>query len=213
MNQTLDKRLVFLLNETYERTLDIWVQTGTSIQSGLRSFVACMVDPFGLTSKVLTLLHIMVTLYIPYRLNAILTAVAELQVSGSTATQVWNKVPPIQVHKRILMIIPAQLSISTDVAGMVQNVSNSSLETENAQLISFPFGFSNHTPELSKEYHVPDVMIWLSLTAILIYVIAKFTSKKVFTSTTEVILELFNDSDRKTFRLGRIPHSVKYYTF
>ena len=213
MNQTLDKGLVFLLNETYERPPDIWVQTGTSIQSGWRSFVTWMGDPFGLTSKILTLLHIMVTLYILYRLNAILTAVAMLQISRSTATLVWNKIPQVQVHERILMTIPAQISIPIDDTGKVQNLSNSSLATANAQLISFPFGFSNHTPQLSNDYHVLDVMIWLTLTTILIYVIVNFTSKKVFANTTEVILELFNDADRITLRLGRIPHLAKYYTF
>lgn len=110
MNQTPEKGLIFLANETHDYPIDIWTNAATNIKSGWESFLGWMGDPFGLTSKILTLLHIMVTLYILYRLHSILTAIAMMKV---TTALTWSRIPTTQVQNRLLMTIPARISVPT----------------------------------------------------------------------------------------------------
>ena len=129
-----------------------------------------------------------------------------------TTALTWSRIPTTQVQNRLLVTIPARISFPTGEELKFFN-ETASQDTDVTQLISFPFNIGNHTPQLSNDYHVLDVLILLTLLIFLFYIIAKFASKKIFINTTEITLELINRTDRITLKLGRIPHRSQYYTF
>lgn len=191
-----------MANATTLHPTDVWIDAANSVTSGWNKFTDWLGDPFGITSKIITITHIMVTLYLIYRVQSLMATMCVLQMHTAKAATTLTKVSSEQLRQRILTaLIPPAVQTQETV------------EDEGSQSNPFPYTLLNHSPQLSNDYHVVDIFIWITLLTLLIYVVVKLARQKVFANTTEITLEFISNQDRVSICLGHLPHMTQYYTF
>jgi hypothetical protein len=162
MNQSLATGKLFWNNLSHPE--DPWITLANDAKSGWTDFTNWLTDPFGLIGKVITVAHILLTAYLTYRIHTIFATMFTLQMQQASAAIVLAKIPAHEVHNRFVMTLDT-----------MSNATDTSID-DKIQLV--PFDIYSHSPQLSNEYHVPDLLVWLTLLTLLFYVMAKMAQKR-----------------------------------
>jgi hypothetical protein len=224
INQTLRKDIVFAVNNS-EISTDWIARTSASISSGWQSTKSWLSDPFGMTSKLLTLLQIAGIAFLFWKTQSLNTAIILLQAKGTHAIASIQKVNSSEIQQRISFIVEPTKTANVITTGnslpakVVMDVNNIDMaEVEKwLQYLREPArtikSFMEHQPQLSDEYHTLDALIIIMLMAIFLYLVTCFAKKQFYANTTDFFLEFINDTKRLSIHLGNLPHSAMMYTF
>jgi hypothetical protein len=161
---------------------------GVNLRSGFQfpNLFSWIVSPFNIPTNLLLFLLAIVTAYLFYRVRALNTAFLLLQRPPAIEAQTPS--------------IESQLE---------QFIKNRQTTTIQKPFITLP----DYQPEISQEFHVLQLFIFLSLITNCAYFIWRKMWKRRHAHETELIIEISNKKQAVKIPLLTLPHPADLYTF
>jgi hypothetical protein len=157
---------------------------GYRVRVGWESFTNWLSDPFGIVTKVITLLQWIALGYLLYKVHILSTAMA---------------IRPIAVQA----LRQANVSHTQKLEGFFQRQNTPST----------PPVLFEYKPEVSTEYHVLDFCMLVTLIAIAIYLVIKFTTNHMKRNSMQLFVDIVGAHDNVLIALMTLPHNSTMYKF
>jgi uncharacterized membrane protein YwaF len=188
INQTLQDGVVFK-SESDKIIYDLQ-KLGLQLQSQFSwsSLTSWITNPFSLPTNLCILALLIAVVYLFFRVRSLAAMIIMLQ-----------QVRPVEVQT---------ISFQATVTGF--------LETE-AEKISTPATFFNiplkFEPQISRDFHVLDLFILLTIIAICLYLLWRKFKSRQQAHSLKSFWKLLNRYDRVKISLMKLPHTADSYTF
>jgi hypothetical protein len=184
INQTLEKGLIF--QSASDHIVYKLSEEGFGHQVAVkwRAVQNFFSNPFQIFTKVAMLLQWIAIAYLFYRSRILTAALAVRQV---TAQQVKTA---NDAQARKLEEFMQQLNAVTPASSMFV-----------------------YKPQLSEQYHVVDILIFMTLVTIGIYLVSKLTVNRLKRNTTQLFAHIIGPHDDVLIKLMTLPHRSYLYRF
>jgi hypothetical protein len=184
INQSLEKGIIF--QSSADHIVYKISQEGFaySVAAGWESFKNFFTNPFQIFTKLDMLLQWVALAYLFYRVRILGAALAVRHIAAQTLKEAND------VHARKLEDFIQRLNTVPQTSSTF-----------------------DYKPQLSEQYHVVDILIFLTLVAIGLYLVSQFTANHLRRNTMQIFAHIISSQEDVMVKLLTLPHRSQFYRF